>query len=98
MNNVEEVRLLAVREGTYTMYVFQNIHTNQYIMCTRLPNWQVPEINLQEVGFLEYQKVKAGETYYDPKLEVTTKYNYSNIYFHNFVRKSDILKNNEIIL
>lgn len=98
MINIEEVELLAIREGEYTMYVFQNIETQKYIMCTRLPNWQVPEVNIGDIGFLEYQIVKAGESYYNPGTEISVLYKYSNVYFINFVLRNKILNNNEIIL
>lgn len=98
VNNVKEVKLLAVRDGTYTCYVFQVIDALEYIMCTRLPNWQVPEIKIGDVGYLDYQIVKAGEKYFDPKTGEMMSYLYSNIYFINFIPKTEILKNNEIIL
>lgn len=98
IKNTAHVKLLALREGTYTMYVFQNLDTNAYIMCTRLPNWQVPEIKLGDAGFLEYQYVTAGEEYFDPAQEKMIRYLYTNVYFINFVQKTDIFENNEIIL
>lgn len=98
VNNVDYVKLLAIREGNYTMYVFQKLDIDTYIMCTRLPNWQVPEIQIGDTGFLEYQNVIAGEEYFDIVQEKMIRYLYSNIYFINFVQKIDILKNNEIIL
>ena len=94
---IKEVELLAIRQGTYTMYVFKSIETEEYIMCTRLPNWQVPEINVGDRGFLNYQKVNAGDEYVTPGGERIV-YRYSNVYFINFVNKSDIVKNKEIIL
>lgn len=98
LEKVEEVKLLAIREGTYTVYVFKVIERDEYIMCTRLPNWQVPEITIGDVGFLQYQVVKAGEEYFDPKTNKLVKYLYSNIYFMNFIQNNNILKNSEIIL
>lgn len=97
-NIIAFTKLLAVREGTYSTYVFQNLDDNTYIMCTRLPNWQVPEIQLGDIGFLEYQFVKSGEEYFDIATQATKYYLYSNVYFINFIQKTDILQNNEIIL
>ena len=94
---IKEVQLLAIREAVYTIYVFKEINSETYIMCTRLPNWQVPEINIGDKGFLHYQSVEAGDEYITPNGE-TVYYRYSNVYFINFVSKSDIVKNNEIIL
>ena len=82
---VTEAKLLAIKEGVYTTYVFKDYINNKYIMCTRLPNWQVQEINIGDEGFLQYQEVNAGDSYYDASIENYKKYNYSNIYFNNFV-------------
>ena len=98
VDKIELVKLLAVREGTYTVYVFQNLENREYIMCTRLPNWQVPEISIGDSGFLEYQIVTAGESYFSVAEEKMIQYFYSNVYFINFILKTDILKNDEIIL
>lgn len=98
MTDIKEVKLLAVREGHYTIYVFKNLSTNNYIMCTRLPNWQVPQVSVGDTGFLEYQTVKAGEAYFNPSLGTSEVYKYSNVYFTNFILQNNILQNNEIIL
>lgn len=98
MVRIEEVKLLAIRTGTYSVYVFRNIETKEYIMCTRLPNWQTPDVSVGDIGFLQYETVKAGEDYFDSLTGNSVKYLYSNVYFINFIQKTDILKNNEIIL
>ena len=95
---VTEAKLLAIKEGVYTIYVFKDNINNKYIMCTRLPNWQVQEINIGDEGYLQYQEIKAGDEYYDISIEKNKKYNYSNIYFNNFVKKSEKINNEEIIL
>lgn len=94
---IEEVELVAIRESYYTMYVFKKLKEDGYIMCTRLPNWQTPNISIGDKGFLSYQIVKAGESYYNPETEQTHKYQYSNIYYKNFVNKSEV-KQESIIL
>jgi hypothetical protein len=97
VDSVKEVQLLAIKQGTYTNYVFKSITDSEYIMCTRLPNWQVPEINIGDKGFLHYQRVNAGEEYTTPDGQKIV-YKYSNVYFINFVLKSDVIVNKEIIL
>lgn len=98
VDKVIRVKLQAIKEGVYTMYVFKNLEDSNYVMCTRLPNWQTPDISIGDVGFLNYQVVKAGEEYYNPTTEEQIKYSYSNIYFINFVRESEIINNNSIII
>jgi hypothetical protein len=94
---IKEVELLAVRDGVYTVYVFKVLNEENYVMCTRLPNWQVPEISIGDQGFLQYQIVNAGDKYVTPDGEKDI-FRYSNCYFINFVNKSDIVKNKEIIM
>lgn len=94
---IKKVQLLAVREGTYTNYVFKNLDDNEYIMCTRLPNWAVPDVKIGDKGFLQYQIVKAGDVYITPIGEEIA-YKYSNIYFINFVIETDNINKQEIIL
>lgn len=94
---VVPAKLIAIRDGTYTIYVFKNTETNEYIMCTKLPNWQTPDVFIGNEGFLQIQIVKAGEEYFDVNTEETIKYLYTNIYFKNFVSRTDII-NSEIIL
>lgn len=95
---IKEVKLVALREGTYTIYVFQELLTNEFIFCTRLPNWQVPNIDIGDIGFLQYREVRGGDEYFNPVTYTTEIYQFSNVYFTNFVRKSDVIVNKEIIL
>lgn len=94
---IKTVQLLAIRSNVYTTYVFKVLKGNEYVMCTRLPNWQVPEINVGDVGFLQYQIVKAGDIYVTPEGQTIT-YKYSNVYFINFVLNTDAIIKTEVIL
>ena len=96
MEYITEAELLAVKEGTYTMYVFKDLIENKFIMCTRLPNWQVQEINIGDVGYLKIKEVCAGDNYVDVD-NTKHNYKYDNIYFENFVAKSES-KQKQIIL
>ena len=93
---IKEAELVAIRDAYYSIYVFKTAD-NDYIMCTRLPNWQVPEIEIGMKGFLQYQIVKAGDEYITPEGEAIV-YKYSNCYFLNFVNNTDDIKSNEITL
>ena len=77
--------LVAKKDGLYTLYVFQLDKTKEYIMCTKLPNWDVPNIAMGDRGFFSYTIAIAGEKYYNPKTDEIVKYNYTNIYFTNFI-------------
>lgn len=95
--NVVYAKLIAIKEGNYTNYVFKNLDNSSYIMCTKLPNWKTPDISIGSKGYLMYVEVSAGEKYYDLSTETQHIYNYSNIYFDNFILKQEIV-NSELIL
>lgn len=94
---IKEAKLVAIRDSTYTMYVFSLLKEMNYIMCTRLPNWQVPEISIGDSGFLKYQTVEAGDQYITPEGEIIN-YKYTNSYFLDFINKTDNVYKDEIIL
>lgn len=94
----KSVKLVACRENTYTNYVFKDNESNEYIFCTRLPNWKIPEINIGDEGYIQYLKVKPGDEYLDIETGELIKYKYANTYLQNFVKLTDIINNKEIIL
>lgn len=94
---VKEAKLLTVREGYYTMYVFKLLEENSFLMCTKLPNWQTPEIDIGDEGYLHYEIIKAGDKYFNPATNNYETYRYDNLYFINFIKKS-VVTNNNIIL
>lgn len=58
-------KLLAGRRelGGYVKYVFKNLDTGKYILCTKFPNWNSELIKLGTIGYLKYEKISAGELY-----------------------------------
>lgn len=93
----EKGKLVALKEGIYTIYVFE-LDIGGYIMCTKLPNWDVPNISIGIQGFFTYTEAIAGETYFNPKIDKLMKYNYTNIYFINFIEDNLQIENKEIII
>lgn len=94
---IVNAKLLTVKEGRYTVYVFKNLDADTYIMCTRLPNWQTSNLEIGDEGFLKYAEAVAGEKYFNPATNTEHVYNYSNVYFENFIQKSDIVNSNIIL-
>ena len=86
-------KLVAVQEGQYTTYVFDNLNCmatseNKYVMCTKLPNWQcIDPVNIGDIGYLQYEYVEAGKLYYDRGTNTLVPYKYSNFYFINFLKE-----------
>jgi len=85
-------------DGAYKNYVFQNLDTLEYIMCTRLPNWNADSVNVAEDGFLEYESVIGGQdVYFDNKNQVTRHYLQDATYFLNFVPITKVLKDGYVV-
>ena len=69
----------------YTIYVFQK-DNNEYVMCTKLPNWGTYNILIGDSGFVTINTVTAGEEYYERSTGKTVKYMFSNVYFKEFIK------------
>lgn len=86
-------KLIAKRNGIYTVYVFEK-DNQEYIMCTKLPNWGDYNILIGDSGFLTIEYVIAGDKYFDRETESERIYKYSNVYFKDFIKdmeKEDII-------
>ena len=96
-NKIIYGKLLAMKEGEYTVYVFRDISSGELHMCTKLPNWQTTNLNIGDTGYFEIQYVKAGDAYFQRELNTNKVYQYSNVYFVNFINESKT-DNKDIIL
>ena len=90
-----KVKLLGavyVNDG-YQTYVFENLdYTDdslKYIMCVKLPNWNIHIPEFGTVGFVQVLYVLAGITqWYNGKEMVP--YRYTNVYMTNFIPEKTI--------
>lgn len=91
-----KAKLLAKNKDMfdYTTYAFINVDSNEYILCTRFPNWEHKSIQVGEEGILQYREVIAGEDawYRDGN---TTPYNYTGWHFIKFI---PIIENRDLIM
>lgn len=99
IENTVKAQLAALREecGGYIVYVFKLMDGtppyDEYIMCTRFPNWQAPNISLEDEGFLKYREVLAGiHSWYDRESESWVKYKYTGVHFLDFVHYKSKIK------
>lgn len=94
----EEADLLG-----YVTYVFKCLEDNvpfghTYVMVTRLPNWQHRDIGINEIGYLTYNEVTAGQDkWFCPETGQMIPYNYTNIYFIKFIKQQDNSKKDIIM-
>lgn len=93
-----KARLVAkMDDGQYVKYVFEDVHYTspryRFITMTRCPNWKgSPPTELQE-GFVTFKSVDAGEdTYYCNMDQTFKQYNYTAIYYIEFVPVTHVLK------
>ena len=93
METTIKVVLLAKKTGIYTIYIFLNLDTNEYIDIKQPPNFDI-NINKGQEGYLTYVYAKEGDEYYNPKTETKERYKYTNNFIRNFVpihKKIEIL-------
>lgn len=91
-------KLLARSEDAYgyTRYVFKNLVTGCFEMITRLPNWDLPYIEIGDVGFVNYIEAVAGEdTWYDADNDVFVKYRADGSYMVSWVFAGEYAKKEE---
>lgn len=87
--------------GGYISYVFRNLDSNvpfghKYCLVVRCPNWQHRALELNEIGYLTYEEVYAGDNWYDPQTGEMVPYKYTNCYFLKFVKEDN--SNKDIII
>ncbi len=102
---VIHAKLVAYQESTngYINYVFWNIESdswdNQYIMCVRYPNWDSPQINIDDEGYLSFTEIVAGTKYFNSKTNKEDVFLYNHIRFNRFIKdKNQIVKVDNLIM
>lgn len=84
--------------GGYIKYVFRNKETNDYILCTRFPNWETPPIKLFSVGYLKYKEIIAGkDVWYNKDEGIFMSYNYDIDQFIDFVEEVSTTKSSIVL-
>ena len=85
-------KVLAIQNGLYRNIVFLNLDKisdldAKYITLTVCPNWEgyIPKIN--DIGFVEYKSVNAGDEYFHAAAKENKQYNYTANYFIRFIKE-----------
>lgn len=99
-------KLVAKESDTcgYTTYVFRILDQSErtrigckYIMCVQFPNWEHRELNVGEVGYLNYKVIIAGvDQWYDGNN--LKFYRYNMIQFIRFIPKPKVQDKHSYIL
>jgi hypothetical protein len=87
-----------LKDGAYTKYTFEDLYftDNKYrfMTMTKCPNWHGQDITPLQEGYVTYKYVEAGkDTYYDTRDQTYKQYNYTAIYFIDFVPITHVLNN-----
>lgn len=98
------VKLVADYEDTfgYITYVFECleeyiIKQTKYVMCVRFPNWQTKNLNIGDIGYLEFREIRAGiDKWFDG--EKMIPYNYDTIQFIKFIDKPEEKEDEKYIM
>jgi len=91
-------QLMAKRTGNYTVYVFKNLETNNYITVTKCPNWEDDEIDVGQEGFLTFRFVRAFQEKWTDKFTMKEIfYQYSANYYLSFIPSSYVVKDGTVI-
>lgn len=94
--NTIQAKLIAFKEelGGYITYVFQDVHTGKYIMCTKFVNWNSAPLRLWTRGYLTYKEIIAGrDTWYDAVSDSFQRYRFEGFQFINFVPQPEMTNN-----
>ena len=74
----------------YTTYAFQNVDNNEYVLCTRFPNWSDPILSIGDKGYLNYRDIKEGvDLWYNDANGDMVPYKYSFTQYVKFVPYKD---------
>ena len=87
-------RVVAIKDELYTSYVFRNFDEQdnslmRYVTVVKCPNWMGTSPQLNDVGYVEYEYVEAGDTYFDRNSGNSSIYNYTSCYFINFIKENE---------
>lgn len=88
-------KLLAKQRDTlnYVNYVFECLDAeikrqSKYILCTQFPNWEARELDIGEIGYLDFVEIQAGiDKWYNGQKMIP--YNYNMIQFIKFIPKPE---------
>ena len=93
-------QLVAVQEELYTNYVFKNLDEPnnsmmRYVTLTQCPNWIGTKPQIGDIGFVEYEYVEAGDSYFCREYGNKSQYNYTACYFISFIKDKEKVTNKE---
>lgn len=83
--------LSCISDCGYKTYAFQDLDFKgfgggkKYYTATLLPNWNIPNINIGDIGYIQIIIIKAGEEWYNKYEDKYVKFKYDGIYINKFI-------------
>lgn len=91
-------KVVARQDGQYTEYVVEDLNRDysddlKYVCVVQLPNWDIPKLEVGDVGYTKFQFVEGGVSTYVSKITGDLEiYKYTNNYLLNFYKEKEICK------
>lgn len=88
-------KVLVIRPGQYTTLVVEDLDREycddlKYVMIVIPPNWFGVDIKEDDIGYLQFEPIKAWESqWFNKETKDFEWYKYSANYFINFIRQKD---------
>lgn len=98
MNNTITIycKICAIQEGLYTAIVVEDLNRDysddlKYVTVVKLPNWDTPNLQIGDEGYLQFECITGGVSKWFNKIEEDFEiYKYNNNYFINFFIQKDM--------
>lgn len=91
-------KILVIDQNQYTNIVVEDLRREyaddlKYVTVTVLPNWEIKDVELGNIGYLQFQSVEGGKTQYFKRVcEDFETYKYTNNYFISFLKEKELCK------
>lgn len=96
-------QIKAIQQSQYTLIIADDLSRTsiddlKYVAVTLLPNWQHKHIELDEIGYLTFDSVSAGDKFFNRDVKEYEIYKYSANYLISFVPEQKKIKMEQIKL
>ena len=88
-------KVLQIEECQYSTIIVEDLNREytddyKYLTIIKLPNWNYIPIEEGDVGYIQFEYVKGGETqWFNKSTQDIEIYKYTNNYFINFFKRDE---------
>lgn len=86
-------QIKVIQHSQYTMVIAEDLNRSldddlKYVAITIPPNWQYKSFEVDDIGYLTFESVSAGDKYYDRDEDEQKIYKFSANYLNTFVHET----------